>query len=957
MNTLRRYWVLVIVALLAASPALAQGTTGAIEGKVTDEQGLALSGATVTAKNAATGYSRSAVSDSLGLFRMPGLPVGTYDVTVGSTGFSPQSRKIVVNVSTTTEPDFKLTVAAKTEELTVVAEAPVIDTTDSGVGEVITSAQIENLPLNGRQFGNLAALVPGVSLGYHTDPTKSTQFAPQVNGGGGRNINYLIDGGDNNDDTVGGLVQNFPLDSIGEFNFETQRFRADTGRSNGGTIQVVTKSGTNELKGSLFEFFRDKSLNSRTTTEKNNDAEKGDYRRNQFGASLGGPIIKDKTHFFLSFERTAQDTTQNVSTQGLFPEKDGTFPTPYRENLFVGKLTHQLNSQNYLSLRYGFNNNSQTYGASPSAPPENWGTSTNTFHSVNFNVNSSLSGGRLNEFVFQFSYFKNHIGENSTLPYVLFPNGVVIGQSINTPQTTEQHKFQFRDDFTWVKGHHEFKAGVSFINEPTLDITFSTGQQPQYTALEDDVNSPISNITFNGSIGGGSGTLTKIPNKQYAVYVQDTWRVNNKLLLDLGVRYDYISGFAFAQENNIIFAELQQAARDGVFQSSGLPCPCIGFEDFGKDSKEDGNNIGPRIGFTYDFNANGKTVVRGGYGRYYDFPYTNANILFAAVGAQSSFGTIYQVNDTNGIRNPDGSLFQVGDPLPPNQIGAATPPLPSHAASPRIKQPYTDQFNLGLSRDLGHGYALELEGVYSHGKDLGTRPTLNLRVPELGGNRRFAGILPQSGTASWRVDTSDGVAHYKGVTIGIKKRWDGKFQLLGWYTLSQAKSSASQVATDEFATYNVLDQFNPFQDRQEAVVQRDATHRFTVSGSYAPGAGFTISPIFRFRSKTPYNVITGTDDNHDGTTTNDLPAGVDTYNSARGASFKQFDMRLSKRFNLGSRVRIEAIAEVFNLFNSKNPANFSTNQSATNFGQPREFAGDFQRGEQRLAQFGARLEF
>jgi hypothetical protein len=955
MNRLLRFWALAFVALLAVSPAFAQGTTGAIEGKVADEQGLALAGVTATARNASTGFVRSAVSDSTGIFRLPGLLVGTYELKIELNGFATQTRQVIVNVGATTEPDVKLTVASKTEELTIVAEAPLIDTNNSGVGEIITSAQIENLPLNGRQFGNLAALAPGVSLGFHTDPTKATQFAPQVNGGGGRNINYLIDGGDNNDDTVGGLTQAFPLDSIGEFNFETQRFRADTGRSNGGTIQVVTKSGTNELKGSAFEFFRDKSLNSKTHSEELAGADKGDYRRNEFGGSLGGPIVKDQTHFFLSYERLSQNTTQVVDTQGLFPDKDGVFPLPFTQNLFVGKITHQLNAQNYLSLRYGFNNDSSVYGASPLATPESWGTVSNKYHSLNFNVNSSLSGGRLNEFVFQFTYFKNNIAEDSNLPSELFPNGVFVGQNPNTPQTTEQHKFQFRDDFTWVKGRHEFKVGASMIYEPTLDITFSTGQQPLFNALEDDRNSPISNIGFNGAIGDSPGTLTKLPNKQYAAYIQDTWRVNNKLMLDLGVRYDLIDGFAIDQSQNSIFAELTNAANAGTLSGSGFPCPCIGLQDFGKSSAEDKNNIAPRLGFTYDINENGKTVVRGGYGRYYDFPYTNANVLFAAVGAQSSFGAIYQVNDTNGIRNPDGSLFNVGDPLPPNQLPAATAPLPSQAASPRIKQPYTDQVNFGLSRDLGHGFAMDLTGVYSSAHDLGTRPNLNLRID--GGARRFAGILPLNGTNNFRVDTSDGIAHYKGVTIGIKKRWDGKLQLNAWYTLSQAKSSASQVATDEFITYTVLDQFNPFQDRQEAVTQSDATHRFTASGSWAPGMGFTFSPIFRYHSASPYNVITGHDDNGDGTINNDLPVGVLTYNSARGADFKQLDLRISKRFGLGGSVKMELIAEIFNLTNAENPGVFSFNQASSNFGQPTQFAGDFQRGEQRLAQFGARLEF
>jgi hypothetical protein len=948
---------LALLCVALGAPGFAQGTNGTLDGRTADEQGLALAGVTITAKDTATGFSRSTVTDVAGVFRLPGLPVGQYEVSASLSGFASRLQKnVVVNVSSTTHVAFKMTVAGQSEELTVVAEAPLIDTRETGVGEVITSQQIASLPLNGRQFANLAGLVPGVSLGFHTDPTKSTQFAPQVAGGGGRNINYLIDGGDNNDDTVGGLVQNFPLDSIGEFNFQTQRFRADTGRANGGTLKVVTKSGTNELKGSAFEFFRDKSLNALSRTEEINNRPKGDYRRHQYGASLGGPIIKDKTHFFAAFERVQQDTTQAVSTKGLFPEKDGVFPTPFRENLFVGKLTHQVNTDNYLSVRYGYNNNEQPYGASPSSPPENWGVSKNTFHSVNANLNSTLGGGRLNEFVFQFSYFKNKISENSTIPTETFPNGVTVGQSINTPQSTEQHKFQFRDDFTWTSGRHEWRVGVSFINEPKLDITFSTGQQPQFTHLTSSRTSPITTIQFNGSIGGaGGGSLAKIPNKQYAAYIQDTWRIGDKLTLDLGVRYDLVTGFAFDQSKNIVFAELQAAAQAGVFARTGAPCPCPGFEDFGKEPAEDKNNIAPRAGFTYDAGGDGRFVLRGGAGRYYDFAYTNANILFAVVGAQSSFGQIYSNTNSSGIRNADGTLFQVGQPLPANQLNARIP-LPSHAASPRIRQPYTDQANLGFSKSLGGDYALELDAVYAKGSDLGLRPRLNVRTGSATAPRRFAGILPQSGNANFRIDISDGVSHYKGVSVALKKRWDGRLQFLASYTLSKATSNTSLRAVDEFGEYDVLNAYDPFADNQENPVRVDARHRITISGTYAPGWGVQVSPILRYRSKTPFNVIVGRDVNGDGLNW-DLPAGVETLNSGRGADFFQLDLRVSKKFSLGKRLRLEALAEVFNLTNDTNPTTFIASQSDPAFGTPTRFAGDFRQTEQRQAQLGLRLEF
>jgi hypothetical protein len=953
---MRRLLALAVMTLVAAAPAFAQGTTGAIEGKVTDDQGLALPGANVTATRPSTGFNRATVTDAQGVFRLLGLQVGAYDVKIELSGFAATTRTVIVNVAATTTPDVRLKVAGQTENVTVMAETPIIDTTATGVGEIITQEQIANLPLNGRQMGNLAALAPGVSLGFHTDPTKSTQFAPQVSGGGGRNINYLIDGGDNNDDTVGGLVQNFPLDSIGEFNFETQRFRADTGRANGGTIKVVTKSGTNELRGSAFGYFRDKSLNSETQTEQDAGAGKGDYRRWQYGASLGGPIVKDKTHFFASFERIQQDTTQSVTTLGLYPDKDGVFAIPYRETMAVAKLTHQVNPSNFLSVRYGYNNNDQPYGADSNTPPEGWGDNKNTFHSANANLSSVLGGGKLNEFTFQFSYFLNHIGANSDLPAESYPNGVFVGTSVNVPQTTEQHKYQFRDDFTWTKGKHELRVGASFIYEPTLDITFSTGQQPLYTHLADSRTSPISSIGYNGSIGGsGGGSEARIPNNQYSIYLQDGWRVTNKLMLDIGLRYDLVTGFAFDQTKNILYSELVDAAKRGVFQSTGLPCPCIGFEDFGKSPAEDKNNIAPRIGFSYDVKGDGDMLVRGGAGRYYDFAYTNANILFAVVGAQSSFGAVYQNSDGSGIKNADGSFYQVGQPLPPNQLANASAPLPSHAATPRPLQPYTDQANLGFAKRLGNGYAIEIDGVYTKGHDLGTRPALNVRIN--GGARRFAGILPQAGAASWRVDLMGGESEYKGVNFVVKKRWDGKLQMLASYTLSDAKSSASLRATDEFGEYIVLNAFDPWNERQLNPTYTDARHRFQVSGTWSPGWGLNISPIFRYRSATPYNVITGFDDNKDGTTSNDIPSTAATQNSARGSDFSQFDLRLSKRFALGGRAHVEAIAEMFNVFNATNPGGYVGNMRSTSFGQPTTYAGDFQRGDSRVAQLGLRLEF
>src|SRR5258706_3676495 len=347
---MRRYlFGAAVFVLLACVSVFAQETTGTITGRVVDQQGAAIPGATVTAKSATTGFTRTETSDSEGVYRLAALPVGIYEVNAELSGFSTVSKKdIEVNVAQVVAVEFAMKVAQLGETVNVTGATPLIQTTASSVGAVVDVKRIESLRVNGRKFANLAATVPGVGLSFHSDPTKSTQYAPLVNGGAGRNINYQIDGGDNNDDTVGGQLQAFPLEAVEQFNFQTQRFKAEYGRSNGGVLSVVTKSGTNLFAGSAFEFFRDKSMNALTETEKlpqingTGQAGKGDYRQNQFGGSFGGPIAKDPAHFFFAIERTNQDKSQVVNTQGLFPDRDGVFAVPYREPPFPGKGTPNL---------------------------------------------------------------------------------------------------------------------------------------------------------------------------------------------------------------------------------------------------------------------------------------------------------------------------------------------------------------------------------------------------------------------------------------------------------------------------------------------------------------------------------------------------------------------------------------------------------------------------------------
>ena len=406
--------MLVFALSLSSWPALAQQTTGSIAGRVVDASEAGISAVTVTASNADTGLMRETVTNVSGLYRLKALPVGRYNVAAEQVGFARFERHVIVNISRTTDFDIILGVAPVAETIIVTAKAPLISTTSSAVGEIVDIERIESLPLNGRQFANLAATVPGVGLGFHSDVTKSTQYAPQISGGNGRNVNYVVDGGDNNDDTVGGLLQLFPLEAIQEFNVITQRFDAEYGRNGGAVLNVVTKSGTNQLRGSWFTLLRHDDLNAPTFSEGVNRMAKQAYRRYQFGGSVGGPVRRDQAHFFAAFERTQQDTMQVVNTLGLFPAEDGAYDVRFRENLFTAKLTATPRPDHYLAFRYARDTNSQPTGAGLRAARSSWATSRNTYDSVNGNHNWVIGGSRLNELVVQYGRFVNDIPATST---------------------------------------------------------------------------------------------------------------------------------------------------------------------------------------------------------------------------------------------------------------------------------------------------------------------------------------------------------------------------------------------------------------------------------------------------------------------------------------------------------------------------------------------------------------
>ena len=976
MNTLVRLLAAAAVTL-AAVPTSAQQTTGTITGRVIDPQEMAVPGATITATNNATGFVRSDVSDSEGLYHLNAMPVGTYDVVAELPGFTRLERKdIAVDVSQTTVLNMLLRLAQVAETVTVVGDTPLIPTTSSSVGQVVDLTRIERLPLNGRQFANLAATVPGVGVGFHSDPTKATEYSPQIGGGNGRNVDYVVDGGDNNDDTIGGLAQMYPLEGIQQFHVMTQRFDAQYGRG-AGVLNVVTKSGTNDVRGSAFTLFRDTAMNAKTETETLNHVPKQDYRRYQYGGSLGGPIALNRIFYFGAFERTQQDTQQTVNTLGLFPGEDGVFPVPVRENLFTGKLTADIRAGHYVAVRYGYDGNSSPSGAGLRAAHSTWATSTNTFHSLNANDSWLFAGTKLNDLIFQVATFRNAIPGSVTQPVLMFPNGVTGGANAAAPQTTEQSKWQLRDDVSWTSRRfggleHNLKVGGNWLHEPRLFISTQSGVAGFFTMGANAINGPVQQVQV---IGGAAEV--NIPLDFYSLYVQDDWRATSRLTLNLGLRYDNTSGMPLNQDNNPNFRVMQTAGAAGRFTGTVL-------DDFGKSPRGDTNNVQPRLGAVYDLRGDGHDIVRAGWGVYTDFAYTNQNALNAAIDAAGGAGIVFLANNPAGIRKADGTFFQASDPLSTiasqNLVNTSLPPLGGQVQSPRLEQPYTRQASVGWMHQLDPSTALNVDVVRADGHNINTR----LRINQIVDGKRYLADLPiQPNSNQFRVALSKGTSRYQAFIVGLNRRMSHHLDVSASYTLATATSVIGSSA-DELDANLVQDVRNPFAPVQDAPLTRtDARHRVSLTAIVEAPFGIDVAPIFLYQSALPTHSFEGIDLNADGNN-NDKTAtayrftglnadGTATFkqigscatvNCSWRAPYSQLNLRVSKGFGLRGGARVEAIAEAFNLLNAKNPfiplttrRLSATGAPLSSFMQPTAYAGDFGQPEQRVGQIGFRVTF
>ena len=701
---------IILVLLVLTISTSAQVTTADITGTVTDSSGQLVVGATVTISNPKTGFSRTTTTNDSGSFRISELPPDAYTITVEASNFSKSLvRDLELNVGTTRSVNIELKPGQVSETVEVTADGALVETTTSDIGRAITPKEIENLPVLNRTFAGLSIIAPEARPVGNFDPTKTRVGNFAINGGDGRQINVNVDGGDNKDNVVGSLLQNFSYESIQEFQIIQHRWTAEQGRAVGGIVNVITKSGSNQFHGSFFANFRDEALRSFDFFEKQRQAadpnfEKPQFQRQEIGGSFGGPIVKDRAFFFFALEKFRERQNNAVTAVAarevpLIPGSQfvSEIPTPYNDILLSAKIDHKISEKQNMFYRFSYQKNDSPNDqiAVPATADASFGnTNDNKLYSFVVNHTYNFNANSLNQFTFHFQDFKNEILGITDAPLLQFPSGIAIGQNPNVPQATLERKFQFRDDFTWITGDHTLKFGTNYINTELGGFFFfgARGYALTFNALPSVLLTRPQGFATPGNVtaltfSDGAGNHDQKIN-QLAFYVQDDWKVTRKLTLNLGLRWDANIGNLPDQTNNrtIRILKLLDDPRARAI---------TGDDDKLSRTTPSWTEFQPRIGFAYDPFGEGKTVIRGGYGIFYDQLFQNLTLFSLTQSNPELFQTVEPLNATQL------AAFRFGvDPLPP---------VPNFSLSelavggfgrindPTAEEPYIQKFSTRLS--------------------------------------------------------------------------------------------------------------------------------------------------------------------------------------------------------------------------------------------------------------------
>jgi hypothetical protein len=925
--------ILAVVLLSGVVPALAQQTitSATLGGRVEDSDGAGVSNADVKATNIETNQTRNATSDAEGRYRFAYLPVGTYRLAVEQTGFAPFNQQITLSVGQALDVPLKLSVAGVSESAVVVNDAPVVETVRTQVAETIRPREIDNLPLNGRNYLDLALLVPGVS---RTNTGSNQRFAESaavpgqgISVAGQRNLNnsFVVDGLSANDDAADLAGTFYSEEVIREFQIVTSGGIAEFGRASGGVVNVVTQSGTNDLHGRFYGFLRNQRLDARNALAPTKDP----LTQGQYGATLSAPLRRDRTFIFANFEQTRRNDSNvitispaNVSTinnrlnavgYGGSLVETGVVPGGYDSSNFFARVDHRFSASNQLSARYSLYDisalNARNLGGL-NAVSRGAGISDRD-QTVAVNDVATLTPNVLNEARFQFTRSQLDAPVNdATGPAVNISGVANFGTATFSPLARDTSLAELSDSVSAQRGPHSVKGGADFLYN-RINIVFPGAFQGVYnfSSLSNFLSGNYTN--FQQAFGAPS-QLQANPN--VGAFAQDEWRVRPDLTINAGVRYDV----------------------------QFLAAPIT----------TDANNVAPRLGVAYA-PGDHKTVVRAGFGIYFDrIP------LRATSNALQRDGSKYLVAQL--------APTDAGAPVFPNVLSVLPSNLPTRPnitrVDPNIKSSYSEQANLQVERELPGNASLSVG--YLHLRGLHLIVSRNVNVPTLtAAQARAQGVAnlgrpdPQWGNVS-RFESS-GDSYYDGMIVSYNQRATRWASLRASYTLSKSlDDSGNFFFSTPQNNLNLRD--------EKSLSDNDQRHRLTVSGTLEAHAdkrgdgvrraleGFQFSYIFSYASRLPFNVVTGNDRNAD-TNNNDRPAGLGR-NAGRGFDFNSLDLRVSRRFRLTERVGFETIVEGFNVLNRANFAvpNNTFGAGATplaSFGQP---TAAF---DPRQVQVGLRLNF
>jgi hypothetical protein len=915
---------LLVVMFLFAASVQGQVITADVTGAVADSTGKVVPGATVTITNVGTGASRTTTTNESGEYTITELTPGMYTVTVEAQSFSKSVLKdLELNVGSRRTINIELKPGQITEVVEVSTEGALIETTRSDLDQTITPKEIENLPLLNRTFAGLSVIAPEARPAGNFDPTKTRIGNFAMNGGDGRQVNVNVDGGDNKDHVVGSLLQNFSYESVQEFQVLQHRWTAEQGRAVGGVVNVITKSGTNQFRGSFFANFRDekfRALDYFDRLEKNTtnpNFRKPEFNRQEVGGSLGGPIVKDRAFFFFALERFRERQNvrilpNTVANLQLIPGVQFVpeLPSPYDDTLLSAKVDHKLTEKQNMFYRYSYQK-SKAENDQITFPPvtdlSGGNTNDNKMHSFVVNHTYNLTPTTLNQFTFHVQDFFNEILGVSNNPLVTFgvPSVVQIGPNTNVPQSTTERKYQFRNDFSWIAGDHSLKFGVNYIytklggyfyfgakgytinffDTPQV-ITTNTTLYPQGFATPGAVRT----ISFSD----GEASHDQIFH-QHALYVQDDWKVTRKLTLNLGLRWDANVGNLTDQTNNRTIKILQQI-NDPLAQA------IVGDPKKLSRRTPSWTEFQPRVGFAYDPWGDGKTVIRGGYGIFYDQLFQNLTI-FSLTQSQES---IYQqaltlTNSAVGV----GQLatFRYGvDPLPTPPAGFSFANLGvggfGRINDPDMREPYVQKFSFGFQRELGRGITLSSDYVHTLGLFEPRVQNINPRIANIC-DPLFPGSNPSSplcvrGVNSRRLDRAF-------VNAGLPANRLEQINMIGttnrslfdsWttqlkyrrknilfnasYVLASSRSWGGQPTASYSGNGIAITPENQFKEEEFGPTRLDERHRIIISGVVDLPWGFQVAPILQYASARPYSPTAGVDLDGDGSATNDrLCEGTD----------------------------------------------------------------------------------